>query len=61
VIDALAAAALCGLPTDRITDGEPWERELWFTVTRRALDLHTRLMRNHAIDTANALGKVLGG
>jgi hypothetical protein len=56
VIDTLAVASLCGVPVQRIVEGDAIERELWGRVTKRAGELHVQLMRNQAVYIANAVG-----
>lgn len=57
-MEALAAAALCGVPVQRITDGDEVERELWLRVTARAAEVRVQLMKAQAAHTANAVGRL---
>jgi hypothetical protein len=58
VIQALAVAAVCGIPAQRITDGDEVERELWLAATARAADLRLQLMKAEAGHIANAVGRL---
>jgi hypothetical protein len=44
VIERLATAALVGVPVERIVAGDEVERELWWKVTARAVELHNKMM-----------------
>jgi hypothetical protein len=57
VIDALAAAALVGVPVARIVEGDAVERAVWLAVTERASELHTQLLRAHARHVGNEVAR----
>lgn len=59
LIDALAAAALCGVPVARIVAGDEAERAVWLMVTERAVAMRDQLTRAHASHVGNEIAKRL--
>jgi hypothetical protein len=58
VIDACAVAGLCGLPAERIIEGDEIERALWIRIAGRAGDLRAQLMRAQASHNAAEVSKL---
>jgi hypothetical protein len=48
LIDTLAVAALCGLPVQRLVEGDAVERELYLRVAQRSAALHVQMMKAQA-------------
>ena len=61
MIDTLATAALCGVPVERIVEGDEVEAALWVEVTRRAASLRVQIMKAEASHVGAAVAKVFGG
>lgn len=57
MLEALAVAALCGLPVARIVGGDDVERALWLRVAERASELRQQLMRAHASHVGNEVAR----
>lgn len=48
MVDALAAAALCGVPAARVIDSDPLEWALWMRIIERAADARQQMMKAQA-------------
>ena len=60
MMDALAVAALCGVPVERIVAGDRVERALWLRVTARAAELRVQMMKAEASHVGAAVARALG-
>lgn len=58
-MDLFAAAAVCGLPVERIARADTVELALWNRVVVNAWKLHSRLMKDQAVLNANAVANML--
>jgi uncharacterized membrane protein len=56
--DSLAVAAMCGVPVERIVEGDEVERALWLRVTERASELTVQLIKAQASYNAEAVSKL---
>lgn len=58
MIASLAAAAMCGVPVERIALGDEVERALWLRVTNRASELKVQLIKAQASYNAEAISRL---
>ena len=58
MIDALAAAALCGVPVSRIVYGDLLEAALWLRVTGRAVEIRQDMLKAQASHNAAQVSRL---
>lgn len=57
MIDALAVAGICGLPVERIVDGDELERGIWLRAAKRAAEIRVQMMKAEASHVGAAVAR----